>query len=83
MDPSRARGEKRARAIESVASLYQGFVERFGDTDCYGLTRCDRRNPEDIERFMREESYRDTCFNFFAYVLAACLDQAASVGRSN
>lgn len=75
--------ERRSRAIESVQGLFRGFVENFGDTDCRTLTGCDWSNEKDIERYMKEEVYKETCFKYFHYVLAQCLDQMTSMNQSN
>lgn len=74
-------GKSRTRAIESVRELFQGFVERFGDTDCRTLIGCDWSKKEDRERYFREEVYKETCYNYLDYVLARCLDQMASMDR--
>ena len=66
-------GQKRNQAIESVKELYQGFIERFGDTDCQTLTGCDWSKEEDIKRYREEEVYKETCFLYFEYVLSKCL----------
>ena len=70
--------EMRNRAIESVHDLFQGFIEQFGDTDCRTLTGCDWSKKEDSERYYKEEVYKGTCYRFFEYVLAGCLDRMAS-----
>ena len=74
-------GKSRTRAIESVRGLFQGFVERFGDTDCRTLIGCDWSKKEDRERYFREEVYKGTCYNYLDYVLARCLDQMGSMGQ--
>ena len=65
--------EKRTRAIESVQGLFNGFNEKFGDTDCQTLIGCDWGKKEDIERYYKEEIYKDKCFKYFEYVLANCM----------
>jgi len=70
--------ERRTKAIESVHNLFQGFIERFGDTDCQRLTGCDFSQEEDEARYRQEEVYI-TCFQYFKYVLEKCLDQSASL----
>ena len=74
-------GERRSQAIEGVGGLFRGFIERFGDTNCQTLTGCDWSKKEDIDRYMKEETYKHTCFNYFEYVLAECLDQIAATGQ--
>ena len=67
--------EDRARAIASVKGLFQGFVERFGTTDCRMLTGCDFRQKTDVRRYFREKIYENTCYRHFEYVLKLCLTQ--------
>ena len=61
-----------------MRDLFQGFIEKFGDTNCRTLTGCDWTNKEDIDRYYKEEIYKDTCYHYLEYVLARCLDQMAS-----
>ena len=49
--------KKRTLAIVSVKNLFQGFIERFGDTDCQTLTGCDWSKEEDRNRFNQEQSF--------------------------
>lgn len=70
---SGVQNEQRLAAIESVNTLFRGFLERFGDTDCKTLTGCDFSRQEEADRYMREEIYKDTCFRQFEYVLSECL----------
>ena len=67
--------EDRARAIASVKGLFQGFVERFGTTDCHKLTGCDFSQKADVRRYFREKIYENTCYRYFDYVLRFCLTQ--------
>jgi hypothetical protein len=67
--------EKRSRAIASVNGLFQGFIDRFSDTDCKTLTGCDFSKKEDVDRYIQEEVYKDKCFKYFEYVLARCLGE--------
>ena len=66
--------ERRIQARESVKSLFRGFVERFGDTDCQTLTGCDWNKEEDKRRFLEEKVYEERCLKYFQYVLSLCLD---------
>lgn len=72
----------RQRAITAVHGLFNGFLERFGATECHALTRCDHSIPEEVERFYAEEVYRDSCLPQFEYVLSYCLDQIESISGS-
>ena len=67
--------EDRARAIASVKGLFQGFVERFGTTDCRMLTGCDFSQKTDVRRYFKENIYENTCYRQFDYVLKQCLAQ--------
>jgi hypothetical protein len=69
---------RRTKAIESVADLFNGFIKRFGDTDCRTLTGCDWSRKKDIKRFFKEEVYKETCFHQFEYVLEKCITRNAS-----
>lgn len=65
----------RARAIASVKGLFQGFIERFGTTDCRMLTGCDFSQKTDVRRYFKEKIYENTCYLQFDYVLKQCLAQ--------
>lgn len=71
--------EKRKQAITSVRDLFQGFIERFGHTDCQTLTSCDWSRKEDVRRYYKEQIYKDTCYHQFEYVLANCLEKNDSL----
>ena len=68
---------KRTKAIGSVNTLFKGFIERFGDSDCQTLTKCNFSKKEEIDRYIREEVYKETCFPQFEYVLSYCMSQKA------
>ena len=63
----------RQAAIASVNSLFNTFIEKFGDTDCQRLTGCDWSKKADRTRYFKEEVYRETCYHYFKYVLEGCL----------
>jgi hypothetical protein len=65
--------EKRKEAVTSVRNLFQGFIERFGDTDCKTLTGCDWSKKEDVKRYFKEKIYENTCYHQGEYVLTKCL----------
>jgi len=65
----------RVRAIASVKGLFQGFIERFGTTDCCTLTGCDFSQKTDVRRYYKEKIYQNTCYRQFDYVLRQCLAQ--------
>jgi hypothetical protein len=68
---------KRLAAIKSVKELFNGFINRFGETDCSALTGCDWSKKEDIKRYYKTEIYKDTCFRQFEYALEKCLHESA------
>ena len=63
--------ENRKLAIARVRDLFQGFIGKFGDTDCKSLTGCDWSQKDDIKRYRKEKIYQNTCYPQFEYVLAA------------
>ena len=65
-------GTDRERAIAGVAGLYQAFLKEFGSTDCRTLSGCDYANPEDIERRMRNQDWKQTCDVFLPFVMKQC-----------
>ena len=67
--------EKRTQAITSVRDLFQGFNEKFGDTDCKTLTGCDWSKKEDVKRYFKEKVYKNICYPQFEYVLADLLER--------
>ena len=67
--------EKRIQAIASVRELFQGFNEKFGDTDCKALTGCDWSKKDDVKRYYKEKIYKNTCYHQFEYVLADLLER--------
>ena len=66
---------KRKQAIAAVNGLFNGFLERFGATECHTLTRCDHSIPEENERFHRDQVYTDSCLPQLEYVISYCLEQ--------
>jgi hypothetical protein len=80
-DAPGAKDNQRKQAIASVRSLFKGFIEKFGSSDCQTLTGCDLSKKEDFKRYYKEEIYKDTCLHQFEYVLAHCLDQSDSSDR--
>ena len=63
--------EKRPEAIASVGSLFGGFIERFGATDCQTLTGCDWGKEEDRSRYLVEGIFERKCPKQFEHVLAS------------
>jgi hypothetical protein len=74
--------EGRLKAIKSVNELFNGFINRFTETDCTALTGCNWSKKEDIERYFKDEIYKDTCFRQFEYVIEKCIAEKSSVEES-
>lgn len=72
--------ERRMNAIKSVNNLFNGFIDRFGKTDCASLTSCDWSKKEDIERYFKEEIYKNTCYRQFEFVVEKCIAEKSSIG---
>ena len=67
--------QERKQAISAVRGLFQGFKEKFGDTDCKTLTGCDWGKKEDIKRYRNEKIYKNTCYPQFEYALAELMQK--------
>jgi len=46
-------------------------------------TGCDWSKKEDINRYFKDEIYKDTCFRQFEYVVEKCIAEKASVNKPN
>ena len=79
-DAPNLKDEKRLKAIKSVNDLFNGFISRFGDTNCKTLTGCDWSKKEDVQRYFKCEIYKDTCYRQFEYVIEQCIAEKSSVG---
>jgi hypothetical protein len=64
---------QRTAAIAAVNRLFTGFMEKFRETECKALTGCDFSDKDAVERYRKEEVYKDTCLPQFEYVLDYCL----------
>ena len=73
--PPEVNDERRTKAIQSVGNLFNGFIERFRETDCQTLTGCDWSRKEDIKRYFEDKIYQDTCYLQFEYVVEKCLSE--------
>ena len=71
--------EWRIKAIKSVNELFDGFINQFAGTDCTALTGCDWGKKEDIDRYFKDEIYKDTCFRQFEYAIEKCIADKSSV----
>ena len=74
--------ERRLKAIKSVDELFNGFINRFAETDCTTLTGCDWSKKDDKKRYFKDEIYKDTCFRQFEYVVEKCIAEKLSVNES-
>lgn len=75
-DAPQLKDEKRLAAIKSVNELFNGFIKRFGETDCSALTGCDWSKKEDRKRYFEDEIYKDTCFRQFEYAIEKCIHES-------
>jgi hypothetical protein len=73
---------KRLKAINSVNELFNGFINRFAETDCTTLTGCNWSKKDDVKRYFKDEIYKDTCFRQFEYVVEKCISEKSPVHES-
>jgi hypothetical protein len=73
--------EGRLNAIKSVNELFNGFINRFDETDCTALTGCDWSKKDDIKRYFKDEIYKDICFRQFEYVVEKCINEKAMANQ--
>ena len=78
-DAPKLKGRGRLNAIRSVNELFNGFIKRFGNTDCKSLTGCDWSRKEDIGRYFKDKVYMETCYRQFEYVVEKCLAEKSSM----
>ncbi len=81
-DAPKLKDERRLNAIKSVNELFNGFINRFAETDCTALTGCDWSKKDDVKRYFEDEIYKDTCFRQFEYVIEKCIVEKSSVNDS-
>jgi hypothetical protein len=74
-DAPKLKDEGRLNAIKSVNDLFNGFINKFSETDCSSLTGCDWSKKEDIKRYYKDEIYKNTCFRQFEYVIEKCVSE--------
>jgi hypothetical protein len=77
-DAPKRKDKRRLKAIQSVNELFNGFINRFGESDCTTLTGCDWSKKEDIKRYFKDQIYKDTCFHQFEYVIEKCIAEKSS-----
>jgi hypothetical protein len=80
-DAPKLKDKKRLNAIKSVNELFNGFVNRFAETDCTALTGCDWSKKEDIKRYFKDKVYENTCYRQFEYVIEKCFNEKAMANQ--
>jgi len=68
--------QERNKAIHAVGKLYSEFLEEFGSTDCKTLSHCDFSNPEDLNRYIQNKGWKNTCDIFLKFVMDKCIEMA-------
>jgi hypothetical protein len=76
-DAPKLKDKRRLNAIKSVNELFNGFINRFAETDCNALTGCDWSKKDDISRYFKDKVYQDTCYRQFEYVIENCFNEKA------
>ena len=66
---------EREKAVKEVNALYKAFLEEYSSTNCQTLTTIDFSKPEDQARYMEEEIFKATCFQFFKFVMQRFIDE--------
>ena len=61
--------KQRNKAIKAVNELYKDFISQYKNTECITLIGCDLSKPEDQARYFEKEIYKDTCFEFYNFVM--------------
>ncbi|MHA1996260.1 MAG: C-GCAxxG-C-C family protein [Candidatus Hodarchaeales archaeon] len=64
--------DEREKAIQAVNELYNGFLEKFGSTDCKTLNKVDFRKGEEITEWMIQRGWKQTCDIFLNYTMRKC-----------
>ena len=73
--PEEHEGE-RNKTIHAVGELYSNFLKEFGSTDCKTLSHCDFSNQEDLDRYIQNKGWKNTCDVFLKYVMNKCIEMA-------
>ena len=80
-DAPKLKDQGRLNAIKSVNELFNGFIDRFAETDCQALTGCDWSKKDDRKRYFKEEVYKNTCYRQFEYVIEKCFKETELANR--
>ncbi|MFW9994319.1 MAG: C-GCAxxG-C-C family (seleno)protein [Candidatus Odinarchaeota archaeon] len=65
--------DERNLAIQAVGELYNGFLDKFGSTNCKTLNRVDFRKGEEITEWMAARGWKKTCDVFLDYAVRKCV----------
>jgi hypothetical protein len=68
--------EERDKAIHAVGELYSAFLKEFSRTDCKTLSHCDFSNPKDLNRYIQNKGWKNTCDIFLKFVVNKCIELA-------
>ena len=68
--------QERNKANHAVGELYSDFLKEFGSTDCKTLSHCDFSNPEDLNRYIQNKGWKNTCDIFLKFVMDKCIEMA-------
>jgi hypothetical protein len=64
------------KAIHAVCELYSDFLKEFGSTDCKTLSHCDWSEPEELNRYIQNKGWKNTCDIFLKFVVNKCIELA-------
>ena len=70
---------ERNKAINAVGKLYRGFIKEFGSTYCKTLINCDFSNQEDLNRYIQNKVWKNTCDVFLKFVMNKCMEIAEKI----
>jgi hypothetical protein len=68
--------QERNKAIHAVRELYSDFLKEFGSTDCKTLSHCDWSEPEELNRYIQNKGWKNTCDIFLKFVVNKCIELA-------
>ena len=80
-DAPKVKDKGRLKAIKSVNELFNGFSDRFAETDCKALTGCDWSKKKDRKRYFKDQVYKNTCYRQFEYVIEKCFKEKELANR--
>ena len=68
--------QERNKAIHAVRELYSDFLKEFGSTDCKTLSNCDFSNPEELNQYIQNKGWKNTCDIFLKFAVNKCSEFA-------